>query len=71
MVELTDVSHGYGGQEVLTNLTIRFQENKITAIIGKSGSGKSTLLQLINGLLRPSKGQVSVFNQPLNYQQTT
>lgn len=71
MVELTEVSHGYGGQEVLTNLTIRFQENKITAIIGKSGSGKSTLLQLINGLLRPSKGQVSVFNQPLNYDQTT
>ncbi len=71
MVELTEVSHGYGGQEVLTNLTLRFQENKITAIIGKSGSGKSTLLQLINGLLRPSKGQVSVFNQPLNYDQTT
>jgi len=71
MVELKDVSHRYEGQEVLTNLNIRFEENKITAIIGKSGSGKSTLLQLINGLLRPTKGQVSVFNQPLNYDQTT
>ena len=29
-----------------------------TAIIGHTGSGKSTLLQLLNGLLRPTKGTI-------------
>ena len=44
----------------LNNVTISFKENKFYAIMGHSGSGKSTLIQHLNGLLKPSSGQIIV-----------
>lgn len=41
--------------------------NKITALVGKSGSGKSTLLKMINGLVRPSSGEMILFNEKIIY----
>jgi len=35
--------------------------------VGPSGSGKSTLLQLINGLVRPNQGKISVFGKAIDY----
>ena len=37
---------------------MEIQDGSYTAIIGHTGSGKSTLLQLLNGLLRPTKGTI-------------
>ena len=66
-VKFENVTHLYGSVQVLENLNFEIEENIITAIIGKSGSGKSTLLQIINGLIIPSKGTVSVFGNKLDY----
>lgn len=66
-VELLDVSHYYGGQPALDNISIGFRKEKVTTIIGRSGSGKSTLLKSINGLIRPASGEVRIAGRPLNY----
>lgn len=66
-VNLTNISFGYQEKLVLENLTLRFQKNQVTTIVGRSGSGKSTILQLINGLLKPHSGEVLVDGTPLNY----
>lgn len=66
-VELLDVSHSYGSQHALENISIGFTKEKVTAVIGRSGSGKSTLLKSINGLVKPLSGQVRVAGRPLNY----
>ena len=42
------------------NVDAAFEEGMITGIIGHTGSGKSTIAQMINGLLRPSAGNVIV-----------
>lgn len=42
----------------LSDVTLEIQDGSYTAIIGHTGSGKSTLLQLLNGLLRPTKGTI-------------
>lgn len=42
------------------NVDAAFEEGMITGIIGHTGSGKSTIAQMINGLLRPSVGNVIV-----------
>ncbi len=42
----------------LNNVTIGFEANKITGLIGHTGSGKSTLVQLFNGLVKPESGKV-------------
>ncbi|NOT75305.1 MAG: ATP-binding cassette domain-containing protein [Cyclobacteriaceae bacterium] len=67
-IKLHNLSHQIGNRTILSNLSIDFPENKVIAIIGKSGSGKSTLIKMINGLLKPTKGDVSVFEQKINYQ---
>lgn len=66
-VELLDVSHSYGGEPALDNISIGFRKEKITVVIGRSGSGKSTLLKAINGLVKPVSGQVRIAGQPLDY----
>ncbi len=66
-ITFDNVSKSYREKIALKNITLTFQPNKTTAVIGPSGSGKSTLIQLINGLLRPDHGQVSVFDKKINY----
>lgn len=66
-VELLDVTHSFSSHLALNNVSIGFGKEKITAVIGRSGSGKSTLLKVINGLIKPSTGEVRVSGQPLNY----
>ncbi|OYO11044.1 phosphonate ABC transporter ATP-binding protein [Enemella evansiae] len=44
----------------LYDVTVSFAGNRVTALLGLSGSGKSTLLRHVNGLHRPSSGEVTV-----------
>ena len=44
--------------EALDNVSIGFEEGKITGLIGHTGSGKSTLVQMLNGLMKPAEGRV-------------
>ena len=62
MIKLDNVSFSYDDNEVLAlngiNMTIN--EGDFVALIGHNGSGKSTLAKLINGLLLPTEGIVTV-----------
>jgi osmoprotectant transport system ATP-binding protein len=69
IAQLLNVSHSFSGQLAINNISLGFEEKKVTAIIGRSGSGKSTLLQFINGLIKPSAGTISVFCEGMNYQE--
>lgn len=68
-ISLQNISQTYHQEEILSDITLSFTDNKITTLLGKSGSGKSTILQLINGMLKPSKGEVFVFGERFNYLQ--
>ena len=46
----------------LSDISLEIKDGSYTAIIGHTGSGKSTLLQLLNGLLRPTKGTIQFEN---------
>jgi osmoprotectant transport system ATP-binding protein len=69
VIQLQDITHRYQEHIAIKNISAGFNENKITAIIGRSGSGKSTLLQLINGLVKPQQGTVLLQNNQLDYNQ--
>lgn len=60
MLELRDVTAGYGEQMVLHGVSMKAQTGQITTIIGKNGCGKSTLLKTVAGLLSTSKGEIVV-----------
>ena len=44
--------------DVLKDISVDIEENKISVIVGASGAGKSTLLHLLGGLDRPDEGKV-------------
>lgn len=63
VVTLDGVSFSYGENEkpALKNLSLKVKRGEYVAILGHNGSGKSTLARLINGLLSPTVGKISVF----------
>lgn len=67
ILSLESIHQAYGDQVIFDNLNLFIQEKTITAILGKSGSGKSTLLQMMNGLVRPDRGTVTVFGEAIDY----
>ncbi|MBQ8782085.1 MAG: ATP-binding cassette domain-containing protein, partial [Oscillospiraceae bacterium] len=46
VIELKNVSSGYGKRRVIANVNLIFPKGEITSIIGANGCGKSTLLML-------------------------
>lgn len=58
-IVVAGVSHRYGEREVLRGIDLRLIEHRI-GIVGANGSGKSTLARMINGLVAPSRGRVTV-----------
>jgi len=68
-INFDSISHSYTKVSVLSNITADISENQITVILGKSGSGKSTLLQMVNGLILPKSGTVSIYDQLIDYAQ--
>ena len=48
IIKLNKVNFYYGQSRALTDITMNFKKNKVSALIGPSGCGKSTLLRLLN-----------------------
>jgi|MGYP001060984585 ABC-type nitrate/sulfonate/bicarbonate transport system ATPase subunit len=60
MIQLNNLSIGYGGVAIVDDLNLSFEDGKVYGILAKSGAGKTTLLKTIAGLLPPVKGHVSI-----------
>ncbi|HTN24813.1 MAG TPA: ABC-F family ATP-binding cassette domain-containing protein [Solirubrobacteraceae bacterium] len=59
LVNLKDVTHGYGSRTVLADLTLGVAAGERIGIVGRNGDGKSTLLRLIAGVEEPDAGNVT------------
>jgi branched-chain amino acid transport system ATP-binding protein len=58
MLELRNISAGYGTGKVLENVDLVVPDGAVVALLGPNGAGKTTLLKVASGLLRPTAGQV-------------
>jgi len=56
---------GYGGGDVLHEVSMTVPEGGITCVVGPNGAGKSTLLATISGLLRPRRGSIAFRGESL------
>ncbi|SIO43318.1 cell division transport system ATP-binding protein [Rhodovulum sp. ES.010] len=66
MIELEDVSHSYGGGELLSGISLHLAPASFHFLTGPSGAGKTTFLRLCYGELRPTRGQVRLFGAELD-----
>lgn len=60
MIKASNISHFYGLEQVLYNLSFEIQEGGFVFLSGESGSGKSTLLSILSTLLKPSSGELLI-----------
>jgi len=58
MLELADVTAGYGGFDILHGVTLQVRRSEIVSILGPNGSGKSTVFKAIYGLIGVRTGRV-------------
>jgi NitT/TauT family transport system ATP-binding protein len=58
---LRGINKSFAGLQVLKDLTMQEEENRIICILGPSGAGKTTLLNIISGVLKADEGEISGF----------
>ncbi|MBG6212153.1 MAG: energy-coupling factor ABC transporter ATP-binding protein [Cryobacterium sp.] len=59
IIRFEEVGHSFGDRTVLREVNLSLTEHRI-GIVGANGSGKSTLVRMINGLVTPTSGTVTV-----------
>ena len=58
MITVTDLSIGFDGQTLFSNVHLKFTAGNCYGIIGANGAGKSTFLRILSGDLEPTRGEV-------------
>ena len=58
LLQMENVSSGYGEVQVLWGLSVQVQQGKMTTIVGANGAGKSTALRTVMGSVRTWKGRI-------------
>lgn len=72
MIEFEKVSASYdGGLPILRDVSFRIPDGDFVAFVGTNGAGKSTTMRLVNGLLKPSSGQVLIDGVPTTQLRTS
>lgn len=68
ILKLRDLHYTYpDGTHALKGLNMEIKRSQVTAILGGNGAGKSTLFHHLNGILKPSSGQLLFDGKPVDY----
>lgn len=70
MLQINDITSGYGRTKVLHNLSLSIPTGKVTAIVGRNGSGKTTLIRTIMGYNKLHSGTISIEGRSIERQVT-
>ena len=63
LLELKNISYKYKNDLILNKINLKINSGEKIALLGKSGSGKTTLISLLNGTIKPTQGEVKLFNE--------
>lgn len=64
-VEVIHLTKTFAGRPALDDVSVRFEQGRITALLGQNGSGKSTLIKILAGFHAPDAGEVRIAGEPL------
>ena len=65
MLEIKNVSKSFPGVKALKNISVRFDNGEIHALLGENGAGKSTLMKIICGIYKADEGTVEMDGETL------
>lgn len=60
MIQINNLHKGYGGQDILSEVTMSLMPRERLGLVGRNGSGKSTLFRMILGEESPDKGNIVI-----------
>ena len=60
LLQCTGLTKRYGAKLALDHVELHLTEGKIIGLLGPNGSGKTTLMKLVNGLLQPTEGSITI-----------
>ncbi len=61
-IEVKGLSHYFGQNRVIDNISFTVEEGNIFGLLGPSGAGKTTLINILTGQLKASEGESRIFN---------
>ena len=67
-LRVAHVSKNYGRVRALIDVSLEFAPGQVTAIVGPNGAGKTTLLGILSTLVRPTRGEILLGDEPLGRQ---
>lgn len=65
LLECKDLTKRYGKKTAIDHISFQLESGHIIGLLGPNGSGKTTLIKMINGLLTPSSGSLTVNGKPI------
>ena len=63
ILKCTNLSKTYDFDNALNNVNLSIETGKIIGLLGPNGSGKTTFIKLLNGLLKPTEGEILINGQ--------
>lgn len=65
ILSLRDINYSYENQDVLNSISLDIKKGEWITVVGQNGAGKSTLMKLLNGLLSPCAGIITLHDKHL------
>ena len=59
-IEINHVTKQFGSLTALDSVALKLEKGQIVGLLGPNGSGKTTLIKILNGLLQPTAGNVTI-----------
>lgn len=66
MLDVTEISIGYGGRAILSDVSFTLRAGEIVALLGPNGAGKTSLIRSLNGTVPIAAGTIKLFDAPLS-----
>ncbi|MGI5975662.1 MAG: ABC transporter ATP-binding protein [Paludibacter sp.] len=67
VITCTNLTHHYGKRLIYENLNFSVPEGRILGLLGKNGTGKTTTINILNGYLKPSGGECTIFGENIRH----
>lgn len=70
ILRIQNLYKSFGTNEVIKDLSFSVPEHSIFGFIGQNGAGKTTTMEMILGLLKPDRGNITIYGETVTYGQT-
>lgn len=66
MIKLENISKSFKKTEVLNDISLEIEKGNFVVLIGPSGCGKTTTLKMINKLIKPTNGRITIEDKDIS-----